>query len=150
MSEQAGKRHRFSLLSVWRSYRSLPLWVQIWVGAILVPVNGAAFFLMDTWTGVAAAVAAVFVVATNVPIMLIEGGMSRLMAIPHLFAWVPLSVFILGRFFNLVGGPPMSKKELIFAIFLLIVNGISIIFDTIDTVRWCRREREIPGLSKIN
>ena len=98
----------------------------------------------------AAAIAAVFVVATNVPIMLIAGGMSRLMAIPHLFAWIPLSMFILGRFLKLMGGPPMSKQELIFAILLLVVNGISVIFDTIDTVRWCRGDRDIPGISKMN
>ena len=144
------KKFLLSLQSIWRSYRSLPLWVQVWVAGILVPVNGAAFFLIDTWTGMAAAIAAVFVVATNVPIMLIEGGMSRLMAIPHLFAWIPLSMFILGRFLNLMGGPPMSKQELVFAILLLIVNGISLIFDTIDTVRWCRGDRDIPGIAKTS
>jgi len=139
------KRHRFSLSAVWLSWQSLPIWVQVWVGGILVPVNGAAFFLTDTWTGMAAAIAAIFVVVTNVPIMLYEGGMSRLMAVPHLFAWIPLWVFIAGRLQNLFGGPVMGKTEFIFAVLLLVVNGISLVFDAIDTVRWCRGERDIPG-----
>jgi len=32
---------------IWRSLRSLPLWVQIWVVAILVPVNVLPFFVLD-------------------------------------------------------------------------------------------------------
>ena len=138
------KRPRFSLTAVWLSWQSLPAWVQVWVGLILMPVNAAAFFLIDTWTGMAAAIAAVFVVTTNVPIMLYEGGMSRLMAVPHLFAWIPLTVFIVGRLLNLWGGPVLEKSEFVFAIMLLIVNGISLIFDTIDTVKWCRGARDIP------
>lgn len=139
------KRPRFSLTAVWLSWQSLPAWVQVWLGLILMPVNAAAFFLIDTWTGIAAAIAAVFVVTTNVPIMLYEGGMSRLMAMPHLVAWIPLSVFIVGRLLNLWGGPVLGKSEFVFAIMLLIVNGISLIFDTIDTVKWCRGARDIPG-----
>lgn len=74
-------------LSCWRSFVSLPLWVRIWVGLILVPVNVLPFFFLDTPTGRWAAWASVFVVLTNIPIMLIEGGMSRLMAVLHLLAW---------------------------------------------------------------
>ena len=36
------------LNDIWRSLRSLPLWVQIWVAGILVPVNVLPFFLLDT------------------------------------------------------------------------------------------------------
>ena len=141
----SNKRHRFSLSVVWISWRALPVWVQVWVAGVLVPVNTAAFFLTGTWTGMAAAIAAIFVVVTNIPIMLYEGGMSRLMAVPHLFAWIPLSIFIVGRLQNLFGGPVMGKTEFIFALLLLVVNGISLVFDAIDTVRWCRGERDIPG-----
>jgi hypothetical protein len=138
-------RQRFSLAAVWISWRALPFWVQVWVAGVLVPVNTAAFFLTDTRTGMAAAIAAVFVVITNVPIMLYEGGMSRLMAVPHLFAWIPLWIFIVGRLQNFFGGPMMESKEFIFALLLLVVNGISLVFDAIDTVRWCRGERKVPG-----
>lgn len=137
--------HRFSLYSVWLSWRSLPIWVQVWVGLILVPVNAAAFFYTDTPTGRTAAIAAVFVVTTNVPIMLYEGGMSRLMAIPHLFVWFPLSIYIVGRLLTIWGGPPVEQTEFIFAVILLVINSISLGFDTFDTIRWFRGERDIPG-----
>ena len=61
---------------IWRSLRSLPLWVQIWVVGILVPVNGLPFFLLDTRVGLAASLAALFVVVTNVPLMWIYKGMN--------------------------------------------------------------------------
>ncbi|NOY69403.1 MAG: hypothetical protein GXP53_07930 [Deltaproteobacteria bacterium] len=141
----AKNKHRFSLVAVRISFRSLPLWVQVWVAFILVPVNAAAFLFTHTPTGMAAAVAAVFVVATNVPIMLYEGGMSRLMAIPHLFAWTPLTLFIIFRLLNLTGGPAMGKPELILAATLLLINSISLFFDTLDTVKWCRGEKDVPG-----
>ena len=28
---------------------------------------------------------------------------------------------------------------------VLVVNGISLVFDTLDTLRWLRGEREVPG-----
>jgi len=72
--------------------------------------------------------------------------MSRLMAMPHLFAWVPLSVFIAMRLLDFSGGMVMEKPEFIFAVVIMVVNGISLVFDAVDTVRWCRGERDIPGL----
>ena len=137
--------HRFSLSSVWHSWNSLPVWVQIWVGGILVPANAAAFFMVYTPTGKAAAIAAIFVILTNIPIMLYEGGMSRLMAMPHLVAWIPLSVFIIIRFISFPNSSNMQTPELVFAVLLLIINGISLVFDAIDTIRWCRGQRDIPG-----
>ena len=137
--------HRFSLSAVWQSWQSLPVWVRIWVAGILVPVNAAAFFMIHTPAGKAAAIAAVFVILTNVPIMLYEGGMSRMMAMPHLVAWIPLSIYIIARLLVLSNSPAIEKAELIFAIIILAVNGISLIFDTVDTVKWWRGERDIPG-----
>lgn len=39
------------LRASWRSFRALPMWVQLWVGAVLVPVNAASFLVLDLWTG---------------------------------------------------------------------------------------------------
>ncbi len=39
------------LIDCGRSFRSLPLWVQLWVGLFLVPVNAAPFLLPDTYSG---------------------------------------------------------------------------------------------------
>lgn len=130
---------------IWRSYRSLPLWVQLWVGLILVPVNAAPFFLLDTWSGRAGAIAAAVVVATNLPIMWIAGGMSKAMSLPHLAAWIPLEIALVWR---LSGAAVSTSAELGLAWTLLIVNGISLGFDLIDSWRWLRGEREIPGAAQ--
>lgn len=88
---------RSRLGASWHSFGSLPVWVQIWVGAILIPVNAAAFFLLEYRSAQLAAWAALFVVATNLPIMLTECGMSKLMSLPHLLAWGPLLVALIRR-----------------------------------------------------
>ena len=130
-------RHR----DTWQSFRSLPFWVQVWVGGILVPVNAAAFLFLDTTAGIWTAVAAVLVMASNYPIMLACRGMSRLMSLPHLVIWFPLQLALLYR---LVWGE-VAGAELAFILVILVINGVSLFFDTIDSWRWCRGEREVPG-----
>ncbi|MDE2344293.1 MAG: hypothetical protein KGL63_13060, partial [Betaproteobacteria bacterium] len=78
------------LSQIWHSFRSMPMWVQRWVGLLLVPANVLPFLLLDTWSGRAGALAALVVVATNVPILWRARGMTRAMSIPHLLAWIPL------------------------------------------------------------
>lgn len=120
----------------WYSFRRLPLWVQIWVGAVLIPVNAAAFWLLDSWSGQMAAWAAVFVVATNVPIMLRARGMSRLMAVPHLLAWGPLQLALLARLGGQLGSLPLTAAEQTYTVILVLVNGVSLMFDALDAWRW--------------
>lgn len=127
------------------SFRSLPAWVQVWVGLVLIPINVLPFFLLDTWSGRAGAVAALFVVATNVPIMWAAAGMSRAMSLPHLLAWIPLEIALALRLAGAAGGLPPTTAELALAVALLVVNGISLGFDTLDSWRWLRGERDAPG-----
>jgi hypothetical protein len=134
------------LQNVWGSFCALPLWVQIWVSLILVPINTVPFLFLGTPTGRWAAAASVFVAATNIPIMLIAGGMSRLMAMPHLLAWGPLVVMLLLRLANpQFGGEPFTVSEYALLWAILLVNSVSLCFDALDTWRWCRGERDIPG-----
>lgn len=128
----------------WHSFRSLPMWVQVWVGLVLIPANAASFFLLDYWSGHAAALAAAFVVVTNVPIMLRERGMSKLMAIPHLFAWGPLQVFLVLRLMDHSITPQMATEEQAYAVVLIAVNGLSLVFDAVDSWRWLRGNRAVP------
>ncbi|MDE2155174.1 MAG: hypothetical protein KGJ32_04660 [Xanthomonadaceae bacterium] len=130
---------------IWRSWRSLPGWVQVWVGLILVPVNVLPFFFLDTWSGRAGALAALVVVATNLPIMWVAAGMTRAMSLPHLLAWIPLQIGLLLRVAGKVGAAPPSRAEAVLAVLLLVVNGISLVFDVLDSWRWLKGEREVPG-----
>ncbi len=133
------------LTRIWHSYRSLPIWVQVWVGFVLIPVNAWPFFLLDTWSGRAGAVAALFVVATNIPIMWAAAGMSRAMSLPHLLAWIPLEIALALRVSGAVGNLPPATTELALAIVLLLINGMSLVFDAIDSWRWLRGQRDLPG-----
>lgn len=128
----------------WHSFRSLPLWVQVWVGAVLIPANAASFLLLDSWSGRMAALAAVFVVATNIPIMLCERGMSKLMAMPHLLVWGPLQLALVLRLVDHAGSPPVTAIEQTYAVVLVVVNGASLIFDAVDSWRWLRGDRAVP------
>lgn len=130
------------LVDCGRSFLALPRRVRLWVAAVLVPVNALPFWFLDTPTGRAAAAAALFVVLTNVPIMPIARGMSRLMAVPHLLAWVPLLPWLAA---HLSFGPPLPWSESLLALALLVVNGISLVVDTLDTWRWGCGQRAIPG-----
>ncbi|MDE2149329.1 MAG: hypothetical protein KGJ55_05735 [Gammaproteobacteria bacterium] len=127
----------------WRSYRSLPGWVQLWVGLVLVPANVLPFFFLDTWSGRAGAAAAVVVVATNLPIMWIAGGMTRAMSLPHLLAWIPLEIALLLRLQGHAGA--VGSPEARLALLLLTVNAVSLVFDVLDSWRWWRGEREVAG-----
>jgi len=128
----------------WHSFRRLPLWIQVWVGLVLIPVNAAAFFLLDYEVGQMAAMAAALVVASNVPIMLRERGMSKLMSVPHLFAWIPLLVILFMHLGDHPGTAPMAMVELIYTFVLFVVNGVSLVFDVIDSWRWLRGNRACP------
>ena len=125
------------------SWRALPLWVQIWVGLILVPANAAAFLLLDTETGQYTAVAAVFVVITNGPLMILYQGMNRALSLPHLIAWIPLVYLLVVR----LGSGEVPPGEWFYAVLVITVNSISLIFDVLDSWRWLRGERDTPGLA---
>ena len=129
----------------WMSFRALPGWVQLWVGVVLVPVNAAAFLLLDLWTGRAVAAAATLVVLTNLPIMLVDGGMSKRMSIPHLLIWGQLEYVLVAHSLRWGGPTSVSALEWQFAMIILLVNGISLVFDALESWRWLRGDREVPG-----
>lgn len=133
-------------MASWASFRSLPGWVQLWVSCILVPVNAASFALLDTETGRVVALAALLVVASNVPIMLWARGMTKLMAVPHLFIWGPLQWLLIAKMRQVAGADAMSQPEQAYAIVVLMVNGISLAFDALDSCRWLKGDRDVPGM----
>ncbi len=131
---------------IWRSLRSLPAWVQIWVVGILVPVNVLPFFLLDTRVGMAAALAALFVAATNGPLMWIYRGMNKVLSIPHLIAWAPLEIYLLMLLADSGFRAEAGDVELGLAVLLLTINGISLVFDVIDSAKWMAGDRATPGI----
>ena len=126
--------------SIWRSYRSLPVWVQLWVWVLIAP-NIAGFAFLNTPVGFWTAVAIVIVGVVNLPMIYVQQGFSRLLSYPHI-VWVPLIVFIAVR---LSGPEPIAAGEMWLGVAVVIVNLISLMFDVLDAVCWWRGQREISG-----
>lgn len=126
------------IIEIWQSFRRLPLWVQLWVALILVPVNLVSLAFLDAPQGVLVALLAIAGMAPNLLIMMRDHGFSRAMAIPHLIFWVPLVVIVTGL---LTGGGTLPETYRLFLIVLLIVDVISLGFDVSDALRWWRGDR---------
>ena len=134
------------LVDCLRSFRALPRWVQLWMACVLVPVNLLPFLLLDTSTGRTAALATLVVMLGGLTIMLAERGLSRLMSVPHLVAWIPLVALLV---IWLARARPMSPAETGLAVALVAVNSISLGFDIVEFVRWCLGDRAVPGAAPI-
>ncbi len=134
------------MADIWRSWRSLPLWVQIWVAGILVPVNVLPFFLLESTVGQAGALAALLVLVTNGPLMWVYRGMNKVLSIPHLVAWGPLVIYLLMLLSESGFRADASRMELGLAALLLAINGISLMFDAVDSAKWLAGDRATPGI----
>jgi hypothetical protein len=126
-------------LEIWRSYRALPLWVQIWVTGILVPVNSASMFFLSQPLGIWVAVLALGAMLPNIAIMRYERGLSKMMAFPHLLPWGTLVVWLLSAMPE--GGPVYSGYLWI----LLVVDSLSLVFDISDALKWLKGDRRVAG-----
>lgn len=122
-------------VEIWQSFRRLPLWVQIWVALILIPVNLIPFvlFLQGAPGWGLIAVLSVGGMALNLPIMLMERGVSRTMALPHVVLWTPLVLLLIGRLEE--GGALVAL--------ILLVDVVSLAFDYVDAVKWWRGDRAV-------
>jgi hypothetical protein len=126
-------------LDIWRSYRSLPLWVQIWVAGILVPVNGAALFFLFEPSGIWVAALAIGAMLPNIALMFLERGLSKMMALPHLVPWGVLVLWLL------LAMPEGSPAYTSYLWLLLVVDGLSLLFDGPEALKWLRGDRRIAG-----
>ncbi len=129
------------IVRIVRSYFSLPVWVVIWLSLFLIPANFAGFWFLDTRTGFWVALLGAGAILLNAVIVLINGGLSKVLAIPHLIFWIPLEIILL----RLVIAGGLSETEWRLAVIVLVTNGISLGFDVYDTVAWWRGKRKIAG-----
>lgn len=127
------------LKDVWRSFRALPVWVQIWVGLILVPVNAAAILFIYEPSGLTIAALAIGGMLPNLAIMIKERGLSKAMALPHLLIWIPLVLVLLANLQNPLFSAPFQS----YIWLLLLIDGISLAFDIPDAIKWGKGDRDI-------
>ena len=78
------------IVAIWNSFRRLPLWVQGWMVFLLIPINVISLFFLREPMGVLVCVLAIGGMVPNLFIMAVDRGMSKLMAVPHIFLWTPI------------------------------------------------------------
>jgi len=125
--------------AIWRSFRALPGWVQIWVAVFLVPINSASIFFILQPMGGWIALLAIGAMLMNLPVMLVERGFSKMMALPHLLPWTILVAILL--FVRPVGNEAYG----IFLWVLLATDVMSLAFDFPDALQWWRGDRAVAG-----
>lgn len=130
--------------SIALSFKSLPLWVRLWIAGWLVPVNAASIFFLGTPVGLWTAISAGLVGVSNTWLALRLGGLSRALAFPHLVVWIPLCIAIAARLTGPDAGS-IGRTEYIYGVVVLTTNIISIGFDLVDAYRWIAGERSVPG-----
>ncbi|WP_281994688.1 hypothetical protein [Ruegeria faecimaris] len=123
------------IVDIWKSFRDLPAWVQIWLVVLLIPTNLAPLAYLDQPNGILIAALSIGGMALNLPIMLATRGMSKAMAFPHLICWVPMVFVVIAVF--------ASEAELAigyakFLVFLLVIDLISLAFDVNDARVWLK------------
>jgi hypothetical protein len=120
------------LIQLWQSFRRLPLWVQIWVAVILVPVNMGGFFITDHRLGFWIALALISVLVANCTVLLTQARFSRIMSVPHIAPWGALQIYLLMGLLQQwwTGG------LFVYAVVVFIINAVSLVFDAIDTYKW--------------
>ena len=126
---------------IWRSFRAMPLWVQVWVAVILVPANVASLALLGQPYGWAMAGMAIGAMLLNGVIMLVERGFSKAMALPHVVIWTPLVLWI--GWVLATGRPEVALHPLLWV--LLLVDLFSLVLDWRDAVQWIAGERRVAG-----
>ncbi len=127
------------IVEIWKSFRSLPMWVQLWVAIILVPVNMASLYFISEPYGLWIAFLANIAMMLNTPVMLYDRGFSKLMAFPHLLPWTILVGWII------FARPVGTGNYDTYLTVLLVVNLISLAFDYPDAGKWVRGDRKPAG-----
>jgi hypothetical protein len=125
---------------IFASLRRMPVWVQIWMLVILMPVNFLSLFFIAEPGGLVIAALAVGGMMANLPIMLVQRGFGAAMSVPHVILWTPAVLIAL---WLLVSGAVAGSPYAAFLWAFCIVNAISLGFDIKDTRAWMRGKRGV-------
>ena len=134
------------ILRVLKSYFSLPVWVVIWLTFFLIPANFSGFFLLEYESGFWIALLGAGAICVNVVIVFINGGLSKVLAIPHLVFWIPLQIYLLHR---ILTSPEISDFEQNYILLLLVINGISLAFAAFSNFVRMVRSSKLPDDQKL-
>ncbi|MEL7430255.1 MAG: hypothetical protein AAFN43_09665 [Pseudomonadota bacterium] len=118
-----------------------PAWVNIWVtwlgfGAFILPL--ALLIWKETRFTAVVTVIASLIAAIGVMQMFERMGYVKLLGLPHIILWLPLSVYL----WKQLSRPDVRlwPKRILWVV--LVTIGISLAFDIVDVARYALGERE--------
>ena len=115
---------------------SLPMPWRVWLG-VLIAVNAAApIYFLEALEG-KVVLAAFLAGAALMTAIFAAKGFVRLLGLGHVF-WVPMVPWLYIRLDQVGPGDPLGY----WIIAVMILNGISLILDAIDVVRYLKGERQ--------
>lgn len=132
-----------------RSWRALPLWVELWVVYLFI-ANTLCIF-GTTPQAQAIGICGLFILITNTAVVIIWAGFTKVMSFFHLIAWIPLVIYL---FLTLVLPPAgiWTSQELklwsfdwFLTVIIIITNSISLAFDILDCYKYIKGDRAVPG-----
>ena len=117
-----------------------PAWVGIWInvllfGAFALPLS-LVFWKESRMAGVITVIASVLG-GIGVQWMFSKMGYVKLLGLPHIIVWVPLSFYLLKQ----IRRPDMPTWPMRIMMFVLLTIGISLAFDITDVARYILGER---------
>jgi hypothetical protein len=143
-------------LLIIKSWRALPLWVQIWVLYLCV-VNCLCIFDRRSSTGgspqaTVIAFCGIFILTTNSIVVILYAGFTSLMSLFHLVSWGPMVIYL---FFSLIlPEHGIWESQYIepesftwwMVIIVMVSDAISLGFDVRDTYFFfVKKDRVVPG-----
>jgi len=127
------------LAALGQSWLGIKTWVKYWLFAL----NGAFLAAFFFWPSDVAKVSLIAYLATMpllLAIMIVERGLTRLLGVGHLIAWIPLVVYLGGRLSGDAFGPHLSFTAdgplYLYTATLLGFVIVCLAFDIYDLVRW--------------
>ena len=124
---------------IWGSFRALPVWVRVWVFLWLVPVNMASLLFLAQPGGLWVAFLANIAMLGNLPVLIMDRGFSKRMALPHLLPWALLAGLLL------LARPEAAGVYGGYLWLLLGTNIVSLAFDVTDALKWWTGARGVAG-----
>lgn len=131
------------ITDIWNSYRRMPMWVQIWVGLILIPINLLGLLFWNEPYGHWIAILSVGGMLPNLIFMALDRGFGKAMALSHVVIWTPLCLLITFLLYSHFSETlALSYDYVIFLTALLIIDVVSLYFDYPDSLKWLRGDRQ--------
>lgn len=119
-----------------------PLWVQIWLGIMMLTILLAIPFAIKDWRARFVLLSMVLIVPL-MNVLFAKYGFTRILGLAHVIVWTPLWVYL----FKNRNAHPDRKWTGWYVILAIIVIGISLLFDYVDVVRYLLGEQAVINYS---